>query len=806
MLLAGLGVVAGDLAGLQLRGSSIPSVALLALGPSLALLALALRRGGPVGAGTGAGLLLLACTAAGAAAGLRSGRAAAAACLARVEAGAPLAVRGVAVRGVTRRELERARGSIRLDLRTAVVAGPGRRCRTPELVIRARRVEGSVVSGRPIEAWGTWHAWPARGVRPPVRRGFLRDATLRPVPGRLSRTAASEPTTSPAARIRTAAAGRLAGRLPPDVAAVGAALLTAERSAVDPDVSRRFADAGLAHLLAISGLHVGLLGGGLLWLLARVPSLAPRRYAGASTLVVAYVLVLGAPHAAVRAAVVFTGWCAARARGSPLRVTELVGAAAIVGVLLDPLAPVSAGWQLSFAGFGGLLVGGGLARRATEGRRIFRGAAARRRRKAVVVLVASAGAFLATAPFAAAHFGRAAPIAVIANGLGVPLVASALPALVAAILLPGALGELAGAGAGAVLRLLFGLVELLGRVPGGHGAVAPPGPGGWLGAALLFAAAVAAASGARAAKVAPLVAAALVAPWLAGTLAAAQGRGITLVCQLDVGQGDAAVVRTRGGRWIVLDAGPAGYGRDAGLAVVVPFLRDRGAARVELLALSHPHLDHVGGAESLLRELPVARLLDPGNVVASDPYARVLDLAAEEGVRWFPAEPGTKIRVDELELLVLGPTPAGGAASDADAARPPWRRPPRDPNEASLALRLRVGAFTYLNTGDAEAAQEYALLERWPPDSLRATLLKAGHHGSHTSSTPAWLAATRPRAVVVSAGRSNRYDHPHPEALERIRTLELDTLWRTDRDGRLCVEVDGEGRWRLEGEAAWRRP
>ena len=318
-------------------------------------------------------------------------------------------------------------------------------------------------------------------------------------------------------------------------------------------------------------------------------------------------------------------------------------------------------------------------------------------------------------------------------------------------------------------------------------------------AGLGFGAALGAVAGARPARLAPLVAGALVAPWLASAVGALSGRGASLLCQLDVGQGDAAAVRTRRGHWLVLDAGPASHGRDAGLRVLVPFLRGRGASRIELLALSHPHLDHLGGAVSLLHETRVERLLDPGNPIPSAPYAELLDLAAEAGVRWLPAVAGDRVRLDEVELLVLGPDPP-------DGARARWRAPARDANEASLALRVRVGAFTYLNTGDAPAAQEYALLSRWPADTLRATLLKAGHHGSHTSSAPAWLEATRPRAVVVSAGRGNRYGHPHPEALRRLRALELDTLWRTDRDGRMCVEVGEGGRWRIEGERSWRRP
>lgn len=601
------------------------------------------------------------------------------------------------------------------------------------------------------------------------------------------------------ARLRAAAARRMEARLPPDVAGAGVALVTAERASLDPEVYRRFSEAGLAHVLAISGLHVGLLGGGLLWLLARAGPLRDRRYGTAAATVAVYVLVLGAPPSAVRAAVVFGGWCAARSRGRPLRVTELLGAAALVGVLLDPPAPTGPGWQLSFAGFAGLLVGGGMAQRMSEGRRRLSGPQGRRRRRALVGLAASTGAFLATAPFAAHHFGRTAPVAVLASLVGVPLIGLALPALVAAALLPGTAGELAGGAAAGVLRLLFRLVGLLAEVPGGHGTSPPPGWGGWIAVALVAAACVRVAAGKRPILVVPLLAAAFaISPLLAVTRSLAAG-GATLICQLDVGQGDAAVVRTRRGHWVVLDAGPAFGGRDAGLRAVLPFLRERGGREIGLLVLSHPHLDHLGGATSLLRELRVRRMLDAGTPTPSEAYAELLARAGDEELRWIAAVPGDRLRLDEAEFLVLGPS--SRVAPDA-----PWRDRDREANEASVALRLRVGRFTYLNTGDAPVAEEYELLGRWPVDSLRATLLKAGHHGSRTSSSPAWLAAVRAKAIVVSVGERNRYGHPHPAALERLRAAGPDTIWRTDRDGTLCVRVRLDGRWRLAGESRWREP
>jgi len=153
-------------------------------------------------------------------------------------------------------------------------------------------------------------------------------------------------------RLRARAAARLSARLPPDVRPTALALLLAERDEIPPDLRRRFAAAGLAHLLAISGMHVGLLAAGATFLLGLVAG--PRRRMSLTLLLVgSYVLLIGAPAAACRALVVFAGYVWARTRGWPVREGELLGLALLVAVVADPGALVEPGLQLSFAGFAG---------------------------------------------------------------------------------------------------------------------------------------------------------------------------------------------------------------------------------------------------------------------------------------------------------------------------------------------------------------------------------------------------------------------------------------------------------------------
>jgi competence protein ComEC len=592
-------------------------------------------------------------------------------------------------------------------------------------------------------------------------------------------------------RLRTRAAERLAARLPPDVAPTALALILAERDEIAPALRRRFVEAGLAHLLAISGMHVGLLAAGIVWLLGLVLGVR-QRVSAALLLVTCYVLLIGAPPAARRALAVFAGYAWARRRGWPTRAGELLGGALLAVIVASPGSLLEPGLQLSFAGVAGVIVGD----RAAATLRIRRG----RRAKLVRAAGAGAGAVLATTPLTAFHFGQAAPVSLVSHFAGTPLVAVGLGSLAATIVLPGWLVGPAADLATGTLRTLHAVAELFARMPGGHRTVAAPPAALWVAWLLgLDAARRIAARGGPRAGLGPAMLAVVVV--VGSPLVRGMPGGSALLCTLSVGQGDAAVLRTSAGRWLVFDGGPAWGEWNAGRAIVHPFLRRHGARRVELAVLSHPDLDHLGGLRGLLPEIRVERVLDTGDPVPSATYAGFLAEVDAADVQWLPAAAGDRLRVDDAELMVLGPVRGSSAFGEA-------RRHGGDAtNATSLSFRLTVaGRFRYVNTGDATVAEEEELLAAWPPDSLRAEVLKVGHHGSRTSSDPAFLHVVAPRLAVVSSGAGNRYGHPHPEVLGRLAASGVERVWRTDRHGTLCVEIAPDGRWRVRGETVWREP
>ena len=259
---------------------------------------------------------------------------------------------------------------------------------------------------------------------------------------------------------------------------------------------------------------------------------------------------------------------------------------------------------------------------------------------------------------------------------------------------------------------------------------------------------------------------------------------------IDVGQGDALALRLPDGGWIAVDAGPRSPGWDAGARRVVPYLRRQGVRRLEALVLTHPHLDHIGGAPALLREFPVRGVLDPAHPVPSQSYLEIQEEARSQGVSWWVASEGQLLRRRGVEIRVLHPNPSapllqGRTLQSGDGSLPSSL----DANDLSVVLLVSFGAAHLLLTGDAYAWVEEAILHGIPP----LTLLKLGHHGSRTSTSPALLEALRPRWALIPVGDGNRYRHPHGEVMERLERVGARVL-RTDRDGSIRLRIRPDGR------------
>jgi competence protein ComEC len=259
--------------------------------------------------------------------------------------------------------------------------------------------------------------------------------------------------------------------------------------------------------------------------------------------------------------------------------------------------------------------------------------------------------------------------------------------------------------------------------------------------------------------------------WLAGP-----PRGWLRLTMIDVGQGDALLVQFGAGRSLLVDAGPASAGFDAGERIVTPALWALGVRRLDWLAFTHADLDHIGGAASVAATFEPAEVWE-GVPVPRDARRAVLRRAVlREGRVWREVRAGDTIQDGQAIIEVLHP-PA-----------PDWERP-RVRNDDSIVLRIRQGDVEMLLTGDIGADVE-ALLPIGSESGAPLRVLKVAHHGSRTSSSAAFLDRYRPALAVISVGRQNGFGHPGPDVLQRLRDRGA-IIERTDEDGAVTIETDG---------------
>jgi competence protein ComEC len=267
--------------------------------------------------------------------------------------------------------------------------------------------------------------------------------------------------------------------------------------------------------------------------------------------------------------------------------------------------------------------------------------------------------------------------------------------------------------------------------------------------------------------------------WIAGEpwTVSASADGMLRVTFIDVGQGDAALVRFPRGATMLLDAGglASASSFDIGERIVAPVLRHAGLRRLESVAITHGDLDHAGGAASIVREFR------PRDVWEGVPVPRLPVLqdlrtaAADAGARWVNVQAGDLVTIDGVEIVARHPEP------------PDWERQAVR-NDDSLVLELLWRDVSIVLTGDIGREVERRIAPSFAASPLR--VVKVPHHGSLTSSSREFVDALSPSVAVISVGRGNRFGHPAPAVLERYRQAGAQ-IFRTDKDGAIEVATDG---------------
>jgi competence protein ComEC len=784
-----LAFLAGSVPALRFSPDPLP---LILAATAAAVLALVSSRARRFTAGSRAAIVVVAFVAAGAAVGAEGAQRAAADCRAWVPDGAALVATGRLGAGTAPINslvaglnpvlpLEDAT----LAVGSASMAGGGAAAASHvecEGSIRVRMPDGTatVPAGTAVTLTGVWRrssgrvtgtGWP----RDPFYAGYIVVDSI---------IAVAEPDFASGPLLAMRGGTETALReLFPDHSALAEGLLLGRRERIDPELQERFTRSGLVHLLAISGSHVGLFAAMLL-IVGGAMRMSRQRVAWMCIVIIAaYLAMIGAPASAIRSGIMLSLALVAVVLQRPAAAIPMMSAAALAILAFDPAAALDAGFQLSFAGVIGIMIARRVVLDAIPRRWVSKPPA----RWLVESITISVAAFAATAPIVAHHFGQIAPVAIIANLIAVPATALALCGVVGAVALYPILppvASLVADGTSVALDVLNRTATIAADLPLGHLPVPRPD---WL--AWIAACTAAAAAWAYARRLPPrprwiVAAGALGAILLAWPALARDAQRPLEIHFIDVGQGDAIAIRTPLDRWLLFDAGPRSEMFDAGQRRVVPFLHSRGVRRIEALILTHPHADHIGGAAAVLRTFPVGLVIDPGFTVGRELYAEVLELVEVRGTRWSVARAGRTLRVDGLELAFLWPDSA--FLDDTD-----------EPNDISAVVRISYGDFEMLMMGDAPAEVEHILVAR-EGGELRAEIVKAGHHGSRTSTSAALLTAVRPELMVITVGRRNLYGHPAPDVVRRIAAHGID-IARTDHDGTVSIRViDGAGWVRVE--------
>jgi len=619
----------------------------------------------------------------------------------------------------------------------------------------------------------------------------------------------------------------------PERIAVARAMLLGDKSFIERDRAEAYQKTGVYHVLVLAGLHVAALAALLYWIARRLRFSMPWTVLFTLAGLVAFAAIVEDRPPILRATLMAAAYLGSRVWFRRVPLIHVVGLAVLAILAFRPSELADASFLLSFLAAGCIAAlalpwidatsepyvralhhlgdvtrDAAHAPRAAQFRLDVRAAsrwlAARVPRfdtwtDRIVALplrvafrlwefvVLTMALQLGMSPLLAHYFHRVALTAPFANIPAVLLTAAIVPlgfiALSAELVWP-ALGHLLGRALSVLLGALDATVNWFARWP--HGSYRIPGPPAAVITAFLIAAIALAwtiRAGHRVWKLSALaVVFALAIVIVTHPFAPNLRRGDFELTLIDVGQGDSLFAAFPDGRTMLIDGGGlvgsfrvggARTGVDIGEEVVSPYLWSRGIKRIDVVALTHAHEDHIGGLTAVLSNFKVGQLWI-GRDVRTREFLALIDLARARGIPIVHQIRGATFDWDGVTGRVLWP-------EDSAAVDTPG-------NDDSLVMRIVDGRDAWMLTGDIERPIERSMVD--DGDELQADFLKVPHHGSKTSSTPDFLAAVHPRFAAISVGLDNSYGHPAPEVLERLKA-EGAAVYRTDLDGAITSVGDG---------------
>ncbi len=570
------------------------------------------------------------------------------------------------------------------------------------------------------------------------------------------------------AAVRHSGENIIQANLSPSEAAILIGMLLGKTDAMDPEQYQEFQKSGIVHIFSVSGLHIGF----LLLLMTWLTSLArftPRvKFAVTVFSLLLYGSIVAWPVSVMRAVIMGIMGLLAYYSGRENALLNGLGLAGSIIIIMDPFALFKISFQLSFMATWGLLY-------------LFPLLKKRLRYKSRIgdLLLIPLSAQLAVLPLIAYHFNLFSPVSLLSNvlttylsgacvmlGLLTLMLAQLWPLLASIILLPtGFFIEMILSINNAVLKLPFAFywvatpsIIIIGTYYMGLFLLVFP----WQGDGSKI-------RGLRQLGLSFLLAFIL----LISLPASLYQKGVVELALIDVGQGDSILLKTPGGKFILVDGGGSQFS-DPGSKKLLPYLHYRGIRKIDLVINTHPDIDHLQGLEKVCKELRVANIALPFCLREAEEYKEMKEIAFREGIPLFYLKSRQQLRFEKgCVITVL--YPEGGIYSGHDY------------NNKSLVLHGQYGDFSFLLTGDVGKEGMREIMRR---GKLKATAIKVPHHGSKGSLLPEFYREVNPHWAIISAGANNSFGHPHPSVLNELGEQGIKIL-RTDKNGAVVFRSDG---------------
>ncbi|MFA5098300.1 MAG: DNA internalization-related competence protein ComEC/Rec2 [Candidatus Margulisiibacteriota bacterium] len=559
----------------------------------------------------------------------------------------------------------------------------------------------------------------------------------------------------------------------------GGILFGMKGSPVPDEVKSRYQKAGVVHILVASGQQVSILIGVSLLVLGAIRLPMPAAFIITSFITWSFAAMAGFGASITRSAIMGQLMIVGKAFDREGDFLNSLCLAAFILLMIDPNNLFDIGFQLSFLATWSLvyvvpIINEKLAQRLPG---FLSGP----------VSVACAP-ILATSPITAYNFSQLNPVAFLSNLLVVPaaelLTVLGFASTAAGLVLPH-LGNFLDGAVFAIMFLLDLAVSLFASLPMSNYFIARPHFGWMIGYYICFLFLLKKAKDGQLRNVFinnkyVLVLSACLLFALLSFQALVLGGNELSVSFIDVGQGDSILIEAPDGQKVLIDGGGKrsfnGQEDKIGSRIVVPFLHNRGINKLDLVVLTHPHDDHVGGLVSVLKEIKTDKVIDPGFVYDSPAYENFLELIKRNKIKYATVKAGDIISIGAVKGYVLSPPESFLKGTESDA------------NNSSIVIRLVYGGTSFMLTGDAAFEAEKEMLDRGY--YFMSDVLKIGHHGSATSTSDEFLEAAAPKTAVICVGKGNKFGHPRPEVLEKLKQRGI-KVYRTDEDGSVSMTSDG---------------